>query len=277
MRTFFFLLICLLAAGCKKNNSSPGDCGILQEMDTSSRTLNILFIGTSHTFYNDLPKTVSAIAKSVGDNVHTEMSAPGGYDFERHFVLEATKTALNSRKWDYIVLQESGWRTALPPSLTQVRVYPFADSLLNLVKRNNATARLVLYMTNGYTNGVNTFGDTAWCKSDPQVCSFDGMVERIKGTYLQLGKQLNAEIAPCGVMWKILKSRKNDIVLHDADGIHPAPLASYLNALTIYTIIRKKPLKNVFIPSSVSNAESVLIQNTVADVLFDCNPGWKNY
>ena len=224
-----------------------------------------------------MPKTVAAIAKSIGDSVYTEMSAPGGYDFERHFVLDATKTALSSRKWDYIVLQESGWRTALPASLAQARVYPFADSLLNLVKRNNATAHLVLYMTNGYTNGVNAFGDTAWCKADPQVCSFDGMLERVKGTYVQLGKQLNAELAPCGVLWKIVKSRQPGTVLHDADGLHPGPLASYLNALAIYSVVRKKPLKDVYVPSSISAAESALLQNTVADVLFDCNPGWKEY
>ena len=223
-----------------------------------------------------MPKLVSSIAKSVGDSAYTEMSAPGGYDFERHFKLTATISALNSRKWDYIILQESGWRTALPTSLAEVRVYPFADSLKNLINNNNSNAKLILYMTNGYINGVNAFGDTAWCRSDPQVCTFEGMLDRIKGTYINLAKQLNAEVAPCGLVWKALRAKNSSLVLHDADGIHPNLAASYANALAIYSVVRKKRMKGVFAPAGISNDQAILIQNTISETLFECNPSWKD-
>ncbi len=224
-----------------------------------------------------MPVLLRDIAKSINDDVYVEMSAPGGYDFERHYKLAETTTALGSRKWDYIVLQESGWRTAYTASLAEKNIYPFADSLKKVINQNNSKATLVLYMTNGYIDGVNAFGDTAWCRADPQVCSLDGMQARIKDNYQHLSTQLNAAIAPCGIIWKILKTKNNNLVLHDADRIHPNLAGSYANAVTIYSIIRKKRLKDIFSPPGIEPQQAALIQNTVSDVLFDCNPDWKSY
>jgi hypothetical protein len=268
------LLFCLLCFACKKDTKNA-NCGIKINEETSAQNISILFIGTSHTFYNEMPALVSAIARSAGDSAYTEMSAPGGYDFERHYKLPETITALNSRKWDYIVLQESGWRVALPSTEAKARIYPFADSLKKLINNSNPGAKLLLYMTHGYVNGVNTFGETAWCAADPQVCTYLGMLARIKENYLHLSKQLNAEIAPCGVIWKALKDRNSMLGLHDADGIHPNLAGSYANAVTIYSIIRKKRMKQVFVPAGLPNEQAILIQNTISDVLFDCKPSWE--
>jgi len=276
IKLFSGLIFILLFSGCEKKAESS-NCGLKIDENNNAQNVSILFIGTSHTHYNEMPKLVSSIARSFGDSAYTEMSAPGGYDFERHYKLAATITALNSRKWDYIVLQESGWRTALPSSLAEVRIYPFADSLKKLISNSNPNAKLILYMTDGYINGVNAFGDTAWCRSDPQVCTFDGMQDRIKLTYNQLAKQLNAEVAPCGTIWKILRSRNSSLVLHDADGIHPSLAGSYTNAIVIYSVTRKRRMKEVFVPPAITQDQATLIQNTISETLFDCNPSWKDF
>jgi len=275
--TIVLLAVFLLFAGCEKENSKLLNCGLELEMNNEPINLSVLFIGNSHTYYNDMPEMVGAIARSMGDHVYTEMSAPGGYDFERHYKLDATISAINSRNWDYIVLQESGWRTALPPSVTASMIYPYADSLNRVIRANTKTAKLILYLTNGYIEGVNAFGDTDWCKQDPQVCNYEGMQEKIKGTYLHLANQLNAEIAPCGVLWKILKSKNNTIQLHDPDNIHPSIAGSYANAIAIYSVIRRKPLAGVFVPKNIKVEDSELIQHTISAALFDCNPSWENF
>lgn len=231
---------------------------------------------TEHTYQYDVPALVRSIARSVGDSVYTVMSAPGGYDFERHYKLAETITALQSRKWDYIVLQESGWKTAYYRTQAEINIYPFADSLKNLIHKNNATAKLVLYMTGSYTKGVNTLGDTAWCRSDPQVCTYEGMLDRIKTNYLHLSEQLHAEIAPCGVLWKVLQSKNSSLVLHEADGIHASLAGSYTNALTQYSVISRKPLKNVFAPVGITSGQAAFIQHTISETLFHCNPSWKD-
>jgi len=269
-----WLVMLVTLYGCEKGSQSK--CGVDINESKEVKNSSILFIGTSHTFYNDLPNLVSAIGKSLGDSVYTEMSAPGGFDFERHFKLNETIDKLNSRQWDFIVLQESGWRCAFDRTQAQIRIYPFADSLKMVIRKSNPNAKLVLYMTNGYTQGVNTFGDTAWCRLDPKVCNFEGMLDRIKANYIQLGEQLKAEIAPCGLVWKELRSRNSNLVLHEPDGIHPNLTASYTNALTIYSVIRKKRMLGVFFPSAISNTQAHLIQETVSQMLFDCNPSWIN-
>jgi hypothetical protein len=205
------------------------------------------------------------------------MSAPGGYDFERHFKLTQTINAINSRQWDYIVLQESGWRTALPTALAEQRVYPFADSLKSIIDDSNPDAHLILYMTNGYIDGVNAFGDTDWCRDDPQVCSYEGMQERIKSTYRKLADQLDAEIVPGGILWNIIMDQHNDIIFHDSDGIHPSIAGSYTNALALYSVITKKQLTNIYIPTTLAEEHALHIQHAVVNTLFECNPNWKTF
>ena len=284
-RYFFFhsiswvclLLATLLLPGCDNNDAESLGCSITRNPTTAALDLSILFIGTSHTYYNDLPKLVEQIGSSMGDHVYTEMTAPGGYDFERHFKLEQTVNAINSRQWDYIVLQESGWRTALPPALAEQRVYPFADSLLNVIAESNPQARLILYMTNGYIDGVNAFGDSDWCRDDPQVCTYDGMQERIKSTYQKLADQLDAEIVPGGILWKIIMDQHNDITFHDPDGIHPGIAGSYTNAIALYSVITKKPVTHLYIPATLFEEQALHIQHAVNNTLFECNPNWKDF
>ena len=132
-------------------------------------------------------------------------------------------------------------------------------------------------MTHGYIGGVKALADSAWCTNDPQVCTYEGMQERIKETYLHLANQMQATIAPCGVMWKILKSKNNHIDLYDADGIHPSLVGAYANALTLYSVIRAKPIANVYIPDSLQVAQAEFIQHTISSSLFDCLPNWNSF
>jgi hypothetical protein len=267
------ILIALMSSSCGNDEDEP--CGLVEDVSEQSKTLNILFIGNSHTHFHDLPEIVKEIGGSIGDNLYVEMSAPGGYEFERHFKDPATLTALSSRAWDFIVLQESGWRVALPPVEAKIQVYPFADSLKREIFRNNKDAQLVLYVTHGYEHGVNTIGETQWCQWDPSVCSQEGMSKRIQETYKELSRIFDAQSAPAGPLWQIIKSKNTDLHLFEPDGVHPNIAGSYANALTIYSVIRKQRLISVYAPADVDSETAKFLQDTIADALFDCNPPAK--
>lgn len=264
------IVITLISISCGSDEDEP--CGLVEDASEQSKELSILFIGNSHTHFHDLPQTVREIGASIGDKVYVEMSAPGGYEFERHFKDPATQAALSSRVWDYIVLQESGWRVALPPGEADIQIYPFARNLKEEIFKNNDNARLILYVTHGYELGVNTIGETEWCQWDPPVCNQEGMSKRIQETYKELAKIFEAESAPAGPMWQILKSKRNNLHLFEPDGVHPNITGSYANALTIYSVIRKQRLINVYSPAGIDSEIVEFIQQTVADALFDCNP-----
>src|SRR6478752_1724707 len=185
-----FVVIIGFLASCDQG-IDPISCAVPIDQTKGTKDINILFIGTSHTYYNNMPNIVKQIGKSIGDSVHIKMSAPGGYDFERHVKLQATLDALDSCDWDYIILQESGWRTTLPQDSLNTRVFPFAKELKKIISEKQPLAKLVLYMTNGYTKGVGSF-NTSWCKDEPVVCSYEGMQNRIRDTYITLLKLMDA-------------------------------------------------------------------------------------
>src|SRR5690606_29517714 len=111
MRRLFALIIpiIILFPCCEKSLTEEGNCGLEVANNSSPQLLKVLYIGNSLTFVNDIPLTVSLIAKSKGDSVYYMMSAPGGYDFQRHYKFIGTISAIKSQKWDFVILQENGW------------------------------------------------------------------------------------------------------------------------------------------------------------------------
>lgn len=269
------LLIVIL---CQCEKSSPTDlCGLNVSNETSPQHLKVLFIGNSHTYTYNIPETIRLMAESKGDSLEYTMSAPGGFDFESHYVFPPTLLAIKSQDWDYVVLQESGWRTALPHAMADSMIYPYADSLAEIIKNNNASTEILLFMTQGYRDGVLTFNDEKWCEIDPEVCTYEGMQGRIQNTYLKLSEKLDAEIAPAGTMWNVFFNKHSDISLFQPDGIHANPEGSYLSACVIYSVIFRKKAEDIYVSANVNSNSSLKIQTTVSDALFDCNPDWKSY
>ena len=198
MVRILYLLIMIAWIGSSCDNDEDEPCGLVEDVNEQSKELSILFIGNSHTHFHDLPEIVREIGASIGDNVYVEMSAPGGYEFERHFKYPETLTALSSREWDYIVLQESGWRVALPPVEAAIQVYPFADSLKKEIVRNNQDAQLVMYVTHGYEQGVNTMGE-AECVNRIHLCN-QQECQKDTGNYSELARNLT----PSCTCWAVV-------------------------------------------------------------------------
>src|SRR5437660_1590968 len=76
--------------------------------DKAKDEINVLFIGNSLTYYNDLPKMVAALAKADKQRpLHHERETPGGCTFEKHWKDGKALAKIQSRKWDYVVLQDN--------------------------------------------------------------------------------------------------------------------------------------------------------------------------
>ena len=50
----------------------------------SKKSLKVLFIGNSHTYYNDMPVMVQHRASEAGFDCHVTMIAHGGWYLEQH-------------------------------------------------------------------------------------------------------------------------------------------------------------------------------------------------
>jgi hypothetical protein len=266
----------LVVPGCINIFEKRFDCQLKEVPPGTYQHYSILFLGTNLTDENNIPKMTRKIADSMGDSLFYLTMAPYDYDFERHFNDNSTKAIIRDFKWDYVVLQESGWRVALPQSMADTMSFRWADSLKRFANKYNPQALLLIYMTNGFANGVKAV-DANWAKSDPDVATYKGMQERIKQNSLSLANKLDLNIAPCGMLWKICLDKDSTLALFKNDNINPTIAGSYLSACTLYCSIFKKKLISAYHPNEISEAEAVFFQNAVTDALFECNPDWMDY
>ena len=278
-QNLFLLLIFmgLMLSQCDNSDNAPEVCAVQENVDSSPQIFKVLFIGNSHTYTYDIPTTIKQMAAAVGDSIFTDQETPGGFSFRQHSLHAETLSKIQSQKWDYVVLQGNGWMQALPPVMIDTASIPYAESLRNAIKTNSTSTKIILYMTHGYREGVLTVDATDWCAQDPLVCDYEGMQERIRENYLHLAELVNAEIAPSGMMWKLILDKYPDIDLYQADGVHASENGSYIAACAIYSMISKRKPQNSFRPSGVSEVDALDIQQTVSDAIFECNPDWRKY
>jgi len=270
------LLSVIFFTDCAKNADET--CGLKVYKENKIQNYNILLIGNSLTIYNSLFETIMEVAKSNGDSVFVRNRSSFGWSLKNHCESKETLDAINSKNWDYVVIQGTGAGSEVKSStVADSTFYKYALFLAEKIKMNNENTRIVLFMTSGAKYGALTFNDTISCRKDPLVCDFDGMQERIKENNIALSKLIDAEIAPAGIMWKILINENKSFELYDPDKVHPSPLGSYASALAIYSVICRKTVKDVYIPKNVVKEDAAIVQNTIYNSLFNCNPSWIDY
>ena len=97
----------------------------------AAQQTNVLFIGNSYTYVNDLPNTLRQLALSLGDTVDVASSAPGGFTFQMHSTYAPTLTAINSQQWNYVVMQEQSQIPSFPQAQVATDCYPYAAQLVD--------------------------------------------------------------------------------------------------------------------------------------------------
>ena len=70
--------------------------------------MKVLFIGNSHTFYNDMPQIFKNICDEKGKDVEVAMQAFGGKTYGWHYgQMTELRFALLHGGFDYIVMQQA--------------------------------------------------------------------------------------------------------------------------------------------------------------------------
>lgn len=236
----------------------------------SSQTYDVLFIGNSYTYSNNLPQMLRDLALSNGDTVNHDSNTPGGYTYELHTTNSTTIAKIKEQKWDFVVLQEQSQRPSFPPSQVAVEVYPFAAMLDSMIKTNDICIETVFFMTWG-----RKYGDQANCQYYPPVCTYAGMQQRLRESYLEMGNTLSATVAPVGIAWKHSIEADSMINLFMNDNSHPSVMGTYLAACVFYaTFYQESPVGLPFI-STLSQATASFLQNIAANTVLDSLSTWN--
>lgn len=193
-------------------------CPVYSQDGQAKDEISVLFIGNSLTYYNDLPKMVAALAKADKQRpMHHERETPGGCTFEKHWTDGKALAKIQSRKWDYVVLQDN----SQGPLTKRASMFNHAKKFDAEIKKQGA--KTLLYMTWALQN-----------KPEDQAA--------ISKAYLDLSGELKCPVAPVGNAWETALKGDKKPALHTADKKHPTATGTYLAACVIYaTIYNRNP------------------------------------
>jgi hypothetical protein len=212
------------------------------------KSKRILFIGNSYTYVNNLPQIISNLALANGDTLVYDSNTPGGYTLQMHCTDPVTLSKIALGIWDYVVLQCQSQEPSFDSVQVASNVMPYAHKLDSLIHLADTCVETVFYMTWGRKNG-----DAGNCIVYPPVCTYSGMQERLRQSYLLMGHQNSATVSPVGCVWREVRNLNPTFDLYLADESHPSEWGSYLAAATFYRLLFQKKVSainyNFILPS----------------------------
>jgi len=231
----------------------------------------VLFIGNSYTYVNNLPDLVKQIALSFGDSLIHDSSTPGGANFNTHTNNTQTLAKINQQQWDYVVLQAQSQEPSFSPGQVANNTYPYAEILVDFIHANSSCTEPLFFMTWG-----RKYGDQQNCQFYPPICTYLGMQQRLRDSYLEMTFNDSASCAPVGMAWKASIAIDSTINLYSSDNSHPSIYGSYLAACTFYaSIFKKSALGSSFWPSAIDSSTAYSLQQIGSSTVLDSLAIWN--
>jgi hypothetical protein len=233
----------------------------------STQPANILFVGNSYTQMNNLCKVYQNLANSKGKNIFADILAVGGSSFKGHVLRDNTYNKFKERSWDYVILQGFSRELSEDSSIIASETIPYAQQLIDSIKKYNPCVNIYYYLTWGYAQGFKDF---------PSTDSYEMMQERIQKGYLQLSNATgNFPIAPVGMVWKQVIQKYPEVNLYSPDELHPSTYGTYLAACTFYTSLYKESSLGGVHPAQIESVIAEKIQKTSSEYVLTYYPKYN--
>lgn len=183
--------------------------------------MKVLFLGNSHTFYNDMPQIFAEICKERGKNVEVQMQAHPGVTYGWHYShFVELRFSLMYGNLDYIVMQQA----AHSPCPSKKETMEDAGKIINLARKYGVTPVQIM----------------PWAeKKEPahQKVMYD--------TFYSLSKKYNIKIAIAGNVFEDVFYNHPEIDMYWYDGRHASPYGSYTVAMSVYSAIFNESVKGL--------------------------------
>lgn len=173
--------------------------------------LRILFIGNSHTYFNDMPAMIADIAKENGFECDVAMLAHGGWYLAQHVQEPDVKFNIIYGHYDYVVLQEHAH-----PFGPEEKLYEAVRSLNKWIREAGSVP--VIYST--------------WAKKDEEP-----QQERMNAAHERIAEEIGGILAPVGQSWWTFKKSRPDVEMYYEDGAHASKSGSEYAAGIIWESI----------------------------------------
>jgi hypothetical protein len=201
----------------------------------------VLFIGNSLTYTNDLPGMLAAMIDSAGaEPTFFESRTLPNFGLEDHWQTGA-REAIASRAWDIVVLQQGPSATEGRPSLLE-----FSARFNDDVRKGGG--RVALYMV--WPAAVRDF-------------DFDGVSE----SYRLAAEQVDGLLFPAGEAWRAAWRIDSTLTLYGDDGFHPSILGTYVAALVMFEQLTGLPVERASASFQTPAGLLVSIPDETAEIL----------
>ena len=173
--------------------------------------MRVLFIGNSHTYFNDMPLMVQRCAYDEGFDCRVTMIAHGGWFLEQHVAEPDVRFNILFGKYDYVVLQDHSHPMA------PIEEFSTAASAIN-TWICEAGCVPVIYET--------------WAKKDEPE-----LQDHMNEVHHHVAEEIGALVAPVGENWWTYKESWPNLEMYDEDGAHASYAGSDFAAKLIWETI----------------------------------------
>jgi hypothetical protein len=235
---FSFVILSLVFGATGKSEA--------QELKAPPRggRMQVLFIGNSLTYSNELPLIVQALAKAAGQDLYVESVAFGGFSLDDHLRDGTARRAIESRRWNVVVMQHGP--SSLPESRVELR--GSAKKIAPLIRK--AGGRPAFFMV--------------WPELE-RSAYFDA----VRDSYSLAAADVRGMFIPAGEAWRAAWRRDPQAPLYSADDFHPSVAGSYTAALSIYGMLYQRAPQNLPARLTLSNGHVVEVPAALAKTLQD--------
>ncbi len=181
------------------------------------KPVSILFIGNSFSYYHALPKLIARFARaSDSGSLSVDSAFKGGATLEMLWQDGKALEKLQSKAWDYVVLQERG---RLGGIVRNGVVHVGRPRAFNTyAARFDAAAKKV---------GAKTI---LYCPPAFIGVGRPHEAKRLQAAYAALARKLHATMIPTGAAFMLALKKRLQMGLYERDRQHPSPLGAYLIA-----------------------------------------------
>ena len=218
---------------------------------TEENPLNVLFVGNSITYFNNLPQTFEQIANEQGNYVTIDQHTPGGTGFIHHVENNTLYEKFRNTVWDYVILQP-GSSESIGYSQPIASTIQRAERLKDSITKYSPCASIHYYeISYGI---VDNTPESLQQYYDRQTI--------IKNNLTQMANATNIPLIPAGECFKAsMQANQNLFLWGSYMNIHPNTKGSYLAACSFYNAIFKAPIVNTTILNGIDINEATSLRD----------------
>lgn len=229
LRCLVPLLLVLSGTRCSNGGLAPLPSG----------GVRVLFIGNSLTYVNDLPRTIAAMADSLGEEPLVYRTvAKANYALEDHYN-DGIEGRIREGGWHYVVMQQGP--STLPAN--RLHLAAWTSALNEFIVA--AGARAALY-------------EVAPGGTSP--ASF----EAVRTSYREAADLVDGMFIPAAEAFLEAWEQDPTLVLYQGDQFHPSHLGTYLIALVHFEMLYDRPATDLPDVAVVDGNRLALPEATVA-------------